>query len=129
MLNALKQVRAAFGMMNPDEVRKRAQQQVHVGLVAASDSGYSEMEDFLVPTSLPREDRIERMGRVHRAGDEDVPSKVDLVLYQHGLYAPDGAFNFRRNDIDGTVDDIVRVHPDFGLAMANHFPAFRKPVT
>lgn len=128
MLNALKQVRAAFGMLNPDEVRKRAQQNVHVGLVAASDSGYSEMEDFLVPTSLPREERIERMGRVHRAGDDDVPSKVDLVLYQNGLHAPEGAFSFRRNDPCGSIDDILRRQHDLGLALANQFPAFRKPV-
>lgn len=129
MLNALKQVRAAFSMLNPDEARKRAQQNLHIGLVAASDSGYSEMEDFLVPTGLPREERIERMGRVHRAGDEDVPSKVDLVLYQHGLHAPEGAFGFRRNDLEGTMRDIIHAHPEEALALANHFPAFRKCVT
>jgi len=128
MLNALKQVRAAFGMLNPDEVRKRAQQPVHVGLVAASDTGYSEMEDFLVPPALPRDERIARMGFVHRAGDDDVPSKVDVVLYQHGLHVEDGAFSYRRNDPAGTLDDLLRGHPDLGLALANQFPAFRAPV-
>lgn len=128
MLNALKQVRAAFSMLNPDEVRKRAQQPLHIGLVAATDSGYSEMEDFLVPTALDREERIQRMGHVHRAGDEDVPSKVDIVLYQHGIHPADGAFSFRRHDVQATVDDILRVHPHHALALANHFPAFREPV-
>lgn len=128
MLNALKQVRAAFGMLNPDEVRKRAQQNLHVGLVAASDSGYAEMEDFLVPPSLPREQRIERMGMVHRAGDENVPSQVDLVLYQNGLHAPDGAFTFRRNDPGATIDEILHAHHEYGLALANQFPTFRAPV-
>src|SRR4051812_18827862 len=98
MLKMLKQARAAFGMLNPDEVRKRIENPLHVGLVAASESGYSEMEDFLVPTPLSREERIERMGQVHRAGDADVPEQVDLVLYQQGLRVPEGAFEFRRND-------------------------------
>jgi hypothetical protein len=86
------------------------------------------MEDFLVPTSLDREERIERMGRVHRAGDENVPSKVDLVLYQHGIHPPEGAFSHRRNDPAGTLDEILRGQPELGLALANQFPAFRKPV-
>lgn len=128
MLNALKQVRAAFGMLNPDEVRKRARQPVHVGLVATSDSGYSEMEDFLVPTALARDERIERMGRVHRAGDDDAPSKVDIVLYQHGLHAPEGAFSYRRNEPAGSMNAILHGQPDLALALANQFPAFRKPV-
>src|SRR3954465_1103831 len=115
MLNALKQVRAAFGMLNPDEVRKRANQRIHVGLVAASDSGYSEMEDFLVPPGLPREERINRMGLVHRAGDADVPSKVDLVLYQDGVHPGDGGHSFRRNDPYGTIDDIMHAKPDLAL--------------
>lgn len=128
MLKILKQARAAFGMLNPDEVRKRAQQTVHVGLVAASESGYAEMEDFLVPTSLPREERIERMGQVHRAGDEDVPAKVDVVLYQHGLRVPEGAYAFRRNDPDATIHDVTHGEDELDLALARQFPAFRKPV-
>jgi hypothetical protein len=128
MLNVLKQVRAAFGMLNPDEVRKRAQQPTHIGLVAASETGYTEMEDFLVPPALPRDERIARMGFVHRAGDDDVPSKVDLVLYQHGLPPGEGAFSYRRNDQQGTLNDILHANPDLGLALANQFPAFRGPV-
>jgi uncharacterized protein (DUF697 family) len=65
---------------------------------------------------------------VHRAGDDDVPSKVDVVLYQNGLHPADGAFSYRRNDVAGTLDDILRGNPDAGLALANQFPAFRAPV-
>jgi hypothetical protein len=128
MLKTLKQARAAIGMLNPDEVRKRAEQSLHVGLVAASESGYSEMEDFLVPTGLPHEERIERMGQVHRAGDENVPEKVDVVLYQQGLRVPDGAYAFRRNDIDATIHDILYGEDQAGLALARQFPSFRKTV-
>jgi len=96
--------------------------------VAASESGYSEMEDFLVPPLLPREERIARMSWVHRAGDENVPPKVDVVLYQQGLRVAQGAFEFRRGDPQSTVCDILRGKPDDGLALARQFPAFRKPV-
>ena len=74
MLKTLKQARAALGMLNPEEARRSAERPIHFGLVAASQSGYSEMEDFLVPPALPREERIAQLGQVHRAGDVDVPS-------------------------------------------------------
>jgi hypothetical protein len=128
MLKTLKQARAAIGMLNPEEVRKRAEQPLHIGLVAASESGYSEMEDFLVPRHLPREERIERMGHVHRAGDENVPSEVDLVLYQQGLRVPEGAHGFRSADPEGTIDDILDSEPDHGLALARQIPIFRTRV-
>ncbi len=128
MLKTLKQARAAFGMLNPEEVRKLAGKPIHVGLVAASEAGYCEMEDFLVPPALPREERIERMGQVHRAGDADVPSQVDLILYQQGLHAHEGAYTYHRNGPDTTMAEILRVRAEDSLALARQFPAFRKPV-
>ena len=110
-------------MLNPEEVRRIASKPLHVGLVAASESGYSEMEDFLVPPSLPREERIARMSWVHRAGDEDAPSQVDVILYQQGLRVPGGAFHFRRNDPHSTVAEILHAKVDDGLALARQFPA------
>ena len=129
MLKMLKQARAALGMLNPEEVRKRVERPIHVGLVAANESGYCEMEDFLVPTTLGRDDRIARLGQVHRAGDADVPAKVDIVLYQQGLDVPKSAYEFRRNDPDSTMAEILSNRAEDALALARHFPPLRKPVT
>jgi len=129
MLKMLKQARAAIGMLNPEEVRKRVEKPIHVGLVAANESGYCEMEDFLVPTTLGRDDRIGRMGQVHRAGDANVPAKVDLVLYQQGLDVPTGAYEFRRDDPASTIADILTTCPEDALALARQFPPLRKRVT
>ena len=128
MLKYIKQAKAAFGMLNPDEVRRRAERPLHIGLVASSEAGYSEMEDFLAPPTLPREKRIELMGFVHRAGDQDVPAKVDVVLYQGGLAVPGGAFTYLRQDPDSTVRAILASDDELSLALARKFPAFRKTV-
>jgi hypothetical protein len=128
MIQILKQARAAFGLLNPEEVRRRATRPVHVGLVAASEQGYSEMEEFLVPTALPREHRIELMGYVHRAGDANVPAKVDVVLYDESLQAANGAYSFHRSDPEATVKEILDDKDELSLALARQFPAFRKPV-
>lgn len=128
MLQYLRQARAAFGLLNPDEVRRRAGRSLHVGLVAATEEGYSEMEEFLVPRWLPREKRIELMGQVHRAGDEHVPAKVDIVLYEQGLRAPEGTYTFYREDPERTVKQILDDRDDWALPLSRQFPTFRKPV-
>ena len=128
MIQVIRQARAAFGLLNPEEVRRRAGRQVHVGLVASSEQGYSEMEDFLVPPAMPREQRIELMGYVHRAGDLNVPSKVDVVLYEDGLEPAKGAYTFHRADPEGTIKEILHDEDELSLALSRQFPAFRKPV-
>ena len=128
MLQYIRQARAAFGLLNPDEVRRRAGRSIHVGLVAAGEEGYSEMEEFLVPAWLPREKRIELMGQVHRAGDEHVPAKVDVVLYEQDMQAPEGAHTFHRGDPEASAKAILADRDDWALPLARQFPTFRKPV-
>ena len=128
MIQLIKQARAAFGLLNPEEVRRRAARPVHVGLVASSEQGYSEMEEFLVPTAMPREQRIDLMGYVHRAGDADVPAKVDIVLYEENVQPAKGAYTFHRSDPEATIDEILGDKDELSLALSRLFPPFRKPV-
>jgi hypothetical protein len=128
MLKYIKQARAAFGLLNPEEVRRRAARSIHVGLVAGSEEGYCAMEEFLVPTSLSRDVRIEMMGQVHRAGDENVPEKVEIVLYEDTLDVPEEAYAFHRDDPDATAKEILDNEDELSLALARQFPSFRKPV-
>jgi uncharacterized protein (DUF697 family) len=128
MLQYIRQARAAFGLLNPEEVRRRAERTIHAGLVASSEQGFAEMEDFLVPPSLPREKRIDLMGQVHRAGDRNIPPKVDLVLYEEGLDAPKEAYTFHRDDPGATIREIIDGEDELALALGRQFPLFRTPV-
>jgi uncharacterized protein (DUF697 family) len=128
MLKAVKQARAAVGLLNPDEVRRRARQPVRVGLVAFDSAGYAAMEDLLAPAATPRESRLKLLEQVYRAGDPGVPDKVDLVLYQQGIPCPQDAYLLRFDDPAATVAEILRDHDDLDLALASRFVAFRKPV-
>ena len=128
MLKAIKQARAAVGMLNPDEVRRRARQPVRIGLVAFDSAGYAAMEDFLAPAATPREQRLKLLEQVCRAGDPGVPGKVDVVLYQEGIPCPEDAHLLRFDDPAATVAEILRDHDDLELALASRFVPFRKPV-
>jgi len=128
MIQLIKQARAAFGLLNPEEVRRRAARQIHVGLVASSEQAYTEMEEFLVPTAMPREQRIDLMGYVHRAGDANVPAKVDIVLYDENLQPAKSAYSFHRGNPEATLNEILDDKDELSLAMSRQFPAFRKRV-
>jgi hypothetical protein len=128
MLRMLKQVRAASALVNPEEIRKRANRPVTVGLVASTAGGYEELEKFLVPLELPRTERLPLLARLNRAGDADAAHQVDLVIYGHGVVAADGSYTFDRNDPRAMVEAIVRENDSITLALARQFPAFRKTV-
>ena len=125
MMNSLKQVRAAFSLLNPAAVRERAVRRVDIGLVAAAQAGYAAMEEFLVPPELPHQTQLELGHTLHRAGDPDVSHNVDLVLYEDGLPTPSGAFTFYRDDPERTVTEMVRANEELSLALARQYPVFR----
>jgi hypothetical protein len=128
MLKTLKQVRAAFSMLTPEEIRKRATRPLAIGLVAASERGYQELEDFLIAEELPAEIRGSALETVYRAGDRNAASQVDLVLYETGLPCPRGAFAHRRENPEATVGEILAQQDELSLALARRFPVFRKTV-
>ena len=128
MLRYLKQAKSALSLLNPDEVRKRAERPLLVGLVAEGSSAYADMEDFLTPAAVSHDRRLQVMQSVYRASDPGIPKKYDLVLYEQGLECPATAFTFFRDDPCRTVDEIVHAREDLSLALARSFHPFRKPV-
>ncbi|HTT63669.1 MAG TPA: hypothetical protein VMG35_17575 [Bryobacteraceae bacterium] len=128
MLQYLKQARSAFSLLSPEEVRRRADRRLVVGLVAEESAAYADMEDFLTPPAVSHDKRVEAMQSVYRASDADIPEKYDLVLYEQGLPCPATAFTFFRDDQARTVEEILKARADLGLALARSFHPFRRPV-
>ncbi|MCU1234330.1 MAG: hypothetical protein JWP63_2297 [Candidatus Solibacter sp.] len=128
MLNVLKQARAAFSLLNPQDIRESAERPIQIGIVADGSSAYAEMEDFLVPAGMPRREWTQRMNQVYRANCATPPSRVDIVLYEPGLACPQDAYTFHRDHPEITVAEILKDKNDLAIALARQFPAFRRPV-
>src|ERR1035441_4046519 len=107
MLKIMKQAKAALSLLSADDILKQAELPVHIGLVADGSSAYAEMEEFLAPSTLPRQEWRRRMCQVHRANDADVPGKVDIVLYEPGLPCPAGSYTFQRGHAEATCLEIL----------------------
>jgi len=128
MLTVLKQAKTAFSLLSPDEIVKQSETPVHFGLVADSPGAYAEMEEFLIPATLPRPEWRQRLSQVHRANDADVPANVDIVLYEPGLACPAGSYTFHRGDTAATCAEILKDKKDLDLALGRQFLPFRRPV-
>jgi len=128
MLRYIKQAKSALSLLNPGEVRQRADRPLVVGLVAAGSSAYADMEDFLMPAAVSHEKRMAAMQAVYRASDSGIPDRFDLVLYEQGLPCPETAFTFFRDDPERTVEEILSVREDLWLVLARNLHPFRKPV-
>jgi hypothetical protein len=128
ILKALKQARAAFSLLSPEDIRARSRRVVRFGLVAVSAAGYDAMENFLVPAGLPDEARTAMARQVFRAGDPGAPGDVDLVLYEQGIPGPRGTYTYSPEDQAGTVAGILHGNEDIHLPLARQFPVFRQQV-
>ena len=128
MLRYIKQAKSAISLLNPNEVRQRAERPLLVGLVAPDSAAYAEIEDFLTPAAVSHDQRMKVMQSVYRASDQGIPDRYDLVLYDRGLPCPASAFTFFRDDPDRTVEEIVSARDDLWLVLARNFYPFRKPV-
>lgn len=128
MLRYLKQARAALSLLSPDEVRRRAERRLTIGLVASSSGAYADMEDFLAPSAVSHDKRMEVIQSVYRSGDPGIPKKFDLVLYEQGLPCPANAFTFFQVDPERTIEDVLNEREELALALARSFYPFRKPV-
>jgi hypothetical protein len=128
MFQYLKQAKSALSLLSPNEVRRRAEHPLVIGLVAGGSPAYADIEDFLAPPEVSHEKRLQLMQTVYRACDQGIPDKYDLVLYEQGLPCPATAFTFFRDDPERTVKEILEAREDLGLALARNFYPFRKPV-
>src|SRR5437660_721112 len=127
-MSMLKQLRQALANLRPEEVRHTADRQLAIGLVSSSAAGYTQMENFLAPRDMSRERRAEILDLLHRAGDPGIPSRFDLVLYEHQLPLAENAFTFHAHDPVRTVKEILAQRNELGLPLARHFFPFRRPV-
>jgi len=128
MLKALKQAKAAMSLLNPEEILKRARRPLHIGLVASSEAAYAQMEEFLLPGTLPLDERPYLLDKLHRVDDPHTPEAVDLILFEEGIPASKGTYTFHPGNPSAMVTEILHGNEDIELALARQFPAFRQRV-
>ena len=125
MLAVLKDIRKIYAGLNADEIRGSAWRGLNVGLMAASEEGYLEMERFLAPLWLDAGARAEALRTIHRL-DGAPRNRFDFVLCADGVPVPSNGYPFHAADTASTVKAIIADHHALELAIARSFPLFRR---
>jgi hypothetical protein len=126
-LSVLKDIRKIYAGLNADEIRGSAYRDLNIGLMAASEEGYREIELFLAPGWLDPSSRLEILKSVHRV-DDSPRNRFDFLICEPGIPLTSNAYMFDPADTESTARAIVADHHDLELAMARRFPLFRRPV-
>ena len=125
-MTVIKDIRRIYAGLNADEIRGAAYRDVNIGLMAAGEEGYREMEQFFAPPWLGGAAQAEALKAIHRV--DGAPSRFDFVLCEPGIPLPSNGYTFHSADKEYMARAIVADHHDLELAVARRFPLFRKPV-
>ena len=120
MQNLITQVRGAVSLLNPDEVRRRADRELNVGVLAGSAAGYAALENLLAA-----EPGSAAVG-LARAGGAAAPAPFDVVLATADAPAMRGAIVLDAEAPERTLERILDRDDDLLLPLARRFPLFRK---
>lgn len=124
-VKALVSIRNAIGKLNPKEVREMSERPLRIALYSATPDGYQRMEEFFLDGLSPNR-RRESSALLVR-GPAPQGSYFDLVIYDESVLAPSRALVFETARPEVLVNKILETHQDLGVALAKHFPPFRRP--
>jgi len=125
-LGVVKDVRRIAAGLKTKEIRGLAAQEINVGLLAASDSVFGRMVDFLAPPMLGKEARSRILQNV-RSVDGNTQS-YDFILCELGQRVPYNGYIFKAGTEESMISRIASDHQDQELALARRFPRFRAAV-
>ncbi len=129
-INFFQNVKEAISHLNPHEIRDLAERPVRVALFAESEHAYQQMEAFFTPASLSSNRRMEVSSIIGRASrfTGQVLTGQNIQIYSAEMRTPKDGFAFHLENPEHTVNDILKMHPEYGITLARHIEPFRKPV-
>jgi hypothetical protein len=126
-VTGLVSIRNAIGKLNPKQVREMGERPLRIALYSARPEGYQYMEDFFLRDLSPTR-RTQSSALLMRApAGSPQGSNFDLAIYDESVLAPSRAYVFEAARPDVLINKILEKHQDLGVALAKHFPPFRRP--
>jgi hypothetical protein len=126
-VTGLVSIRNAIGKLNPKQVREMGERPLRIALYSARPEGYQYMEDFFLRDLSPTR-RTQSSALLMRApAGSPQGSNFDLAIYDESVLAPSRALVFEAARPEVLINKILEKHQDLGVALAKHFPPFRRP--
>ncbi|MFL6350536.1 MAG: hypothetical protein ACJ74Z_01615 [Bryobacteraceae bacterium] len=126
-VTGLVSIRNAIGKLNPKQVREMSDRSLRIALYSASPEGYQRMENFFLHELKPIRRRDSSAALIRTPAGSAEASHVNLAIYDQSVLAPRRAFVFESDRPEALIHKILEKHQDLGVALAKHFPPFRRP--
>ena len=126
-IQGLVNIKQAISTLNSKHVRDMADQQILVGLHAATPEAYARLENFLLADLSParRQDSSRLIAR--SPGTMLGQSNADINIYDEGVIAPAKGLIYHPDRSSLLIEGALSKHPNLGMALARSFKPFRDP--
>src|SRR2546425_1275945 len=121
----LKQLHAAMRHLNPDNIRKLADRNFTIGLMAADEEGHNRMVQFLLPPRVSERKAQEAAAHILRVQSEDDFDRCDFGLADPHLDCPPHFYPFQPPDGSRAVARFLDDQEHLWISVARHFVAFQ----
>lgn len=125
----LKGIGQAVRHLNPNDVRREAARPVSIGLTASYGESLAAMEEFLAPTYLPQQRRVEALQCLIRTSEPGALGHYDIEICEPGTIHSREAHVLDLANPLPAIREIVEEHSDLALPLARLFPPFRTEVS
>jgi hypothetical protein len=125
-IQGLINVKKALNTLNPNQIRELSENPLHVSLHAASEAGYSRMEDYFLSGLSPSRRRQSAL-LLSRGANTLLGRGPDLRVYEDGMAVPSGSLLFQPQRPELLIEKALTKYPDLGVSLAKSFAPFRKP--
>lgn len=126
-VTGLVSIRNAISKLNPKQVRDMSERPLRIALHSGSAEGYRHMEDFFLRDLSPTRRSASSAALMRAPAGSSEASHFDLAIYDESVLPPRRAMVFEAARPEILINRILEKHQDLGVALAKHFPPFRRP--
>ena len=127
-LNLVKDIRSAYGHLNPHDVHALSRRDLSVGLAAMSEAGYEALERFFIPDAAAADFGLKAVAALKRVGPGAAPNTFDFIVCEEDMPCPKGAIIFHPNNPAATREEILDAYQELEIPISRHFLSFREAV-
>jgi hypothetical protein len=120
-------IRKAIGKLNPKQVREMSERPLRIALYSGSPEGYQRMESFFLHDLTPTRRAESSAALIRQSAGSPQVTHFDLAIYDESVHAPRKALILEAANPELLVHKILNKYQDLGVALARHFPPFRRP--
>lgn len=124
-LPILREISIAFRNLNPNDVRRSADRDFTLGVLAVDEAVWADIVSYLIPADTSASKTREAGRHILRMAAESDFSRCEAGLSEPGLPHPSHFYSFDGYNPTSSLNPLLEDHEDLWLPMGRRFPGAR----